>query len=67
MGTLWDRWQITVVVYFLLGGNITTPTVSKGKPLPWGELLVITPKGILSISQTDLLKYLQMPVNASNL
>ena len=30
------------------------------------ELLVITPKGDLFISQTDLVKYLQIPVNASN-
>ena len=35
--------------------------------LPWGELLVITPLGILFISQTDLVKYLQMSVNANNL
>ena len=47
--------------------NITTPTVLKDKLLPWGELLVINPKGVLFISQTDLVKYLQIPVNASNL
>ena len=35
--------------------------------LPREELLVITPKGILFISQTDLVEYLQIPVNASNL
>ena len=61
-----SRWQITIVIQFLPGENITTSTVSKGKILPWGELLVITPEGILFISQTDLVKYLQMPVNASN-
>ena len=47
--------------------NITTPTVLKDKLLPWGELLVINPKGVLFISQTDLVKYLQISVNASNL
>ena len=37
------------------------------KLLPRGELLVITPKGILFISQTYLVKSLQIPVNVSNL
>ena len=37
------------------------------KKLPRGELLVINPMGILFLFQTDLVKYLQMPVNASNL
>ena len=50
----------------LSGGNISTPTVLKGKNLPRGELIVITPKGILFISQKDLVKYLQIPVHASN-
>ena len=45
--------------------NITTPTILKGIFLE--ELLVITPKVILFISQTDLMKYLQMPVNGRNL
>ena len=31
------------------------------------ELLVITPKGVLFISQIDLVKYLQIPINAINL
>ena len=60
-------WQITIVTPFLPGKNITTPTVLKVKNLPRGELLVITPKGILFISQTDSVEYLKMPVNASNL
>ena len=56
------RWQITIVTPFLPGKNITTPTVLKGKTFtPRG----ITPKRILFISQIDLVKYLQMPVNAS--
>ena len=38
-----------------------------GKTFTPGELLVITPKDFLFISQTDLVKYLQMPVNAINL
>ena len=37
------------------------------KKLHRGELLVITPKVILLVSQKDLVKYLQMPVNTSNL
>ena len=62
------RWQIITAIKFLPWGNITTPTVSRGKIfLTQGELLVITRKGILFISQTDLVKYFQMPVNASNL
>ena len=52
---------------FLPGKDITTPTVLRVKRLPQWELLVITPKVILFISQTDLVKYLQMPVNGSNL
>ena len=35
--------------------------------VPRRELLVITPKGVLFIFQTDLVKYVQMQVNASNL
>ena len=52
---------------FFPGKNITTPTILKGKFLPQDKLLVITPKGILFISQTDLVKHLQIPVNASNI
>ena len=41
----WSRWHITNVIYFFTGRDITTPTISKGKLLPQGELLVIPPKG----------------------
>ena len=48
-------------------GKLLPQRFRRVKLLPRGELLVITPKGILFISQTDLVKYLHMPVNASNL
>ena len=64
---LQPRWQITLVIIFLPWVNIITPTVSKNKHFTPRELLVITPNGILFISQTDLVKSFQMPVNASNL
>ena len=66
-GILQDRWQITIVIPFLPGEILLPQRFRRVKILSRGELLVITPKGILFISQTDLVKYLQMPVNASNL
>ena len=52
---------------FYLGKTLLPQRCQRVKLLPQGELLVINPKGILFISQTDLVKYLQMRVNASNL
>ena len=66
MCMVYARWKITIVITLFTEGNINTPTISKGKILPQGGLLVITPKGILFISRTDLVKSLQMPVNSSN-
>ena len=66
-GILQDRWQITIVIPFLPGEILLPQRFRRVKILSRGELLVITPKGILFISQTDLVKYLQMPVNSSDL
>ena len=60
-------WQITIVITFLPGEILLPQRFGSVKTLPRGELLVITPKGILFIFQIDLVKYLQMSVNASNL
>ena len=55
-----------MIIPFLPGGNITTPTVLEGKPFTLRDINSHYPKGILFIPQTDLVKYLQMPVNDSN-
>ena len=62
-----NSWQITIVILFLPRGSIITQRSRRVKLLPWGELLVITPKKVSYISQIDLMKYLQMPVHVSNL
>ena len=64
---LWNRWQITIVIPFFTRGNITTPTIPKGKTFTPRGINSYYPKGILFISSTDLVKSLQMPLNASNL
>ena len=45
-----DRWQITTVISFFTTENITTSTISQGKSVSQGELLLINSKGILFIS-----------------
>ena len=45
-----DRWQITTVISFFTTENITTSTISQGKSVSRGELLLINSKGILFIS-----------------
>ena len=65
--TVSSRCQITIVITFLPGKILLPQRFRRVNILPRGKLLVITPKGILFISQTDLVKYLQIPVNASNL
>ena len=52
---------------FYLGKTLLPQRCQRVKILPQGELLVINPKGILFISQIDLVKHLQMSVNSSNL
>ena len=58
---LCSMWHITIVIIFFTEVNVTTPRISKVK------VLVITLKGIWFIYWTDLMKYLQMPINASNI
>ena len=50
-----------------MGKILLSQWFQRVKILPQGELIVITHKAILLMSRTDLVKYLQMPVHASNI